>query len=546
MPKEDHHARSGLLNRRSFLTQAGLFAAGSAFAGPLVSCAAEYDVNLPCLGVVPPPSPVPGTTYIRASEIGCALDCDLRNGGNKHGGNHATDDAPRINAALACASKSNPITLILDGSAMISGLFLPAGGYWSIEGLGCGMGFFVKSGSNCDGIHNGGPTAAIPSDPGPPVPPRGKNVSLRNFVINGNQGNGFNGVSTSGARRGAPDLWYFSINLMNLDNIVVENVAVVNAPSYHMRFSNVGNVTVSGCVLRSKGINTDGLHFDGPANDIKILKCDFTTGDDSIALNCPEGHSGDISRVTVTDCTFMSATFWVRLHTIDNINGPTFKIDTVAVSNCTGQSGVAGFLVGHGAGSGPESMTGVTISDCVMTAPAILEIGASFGEVTVSNVTLTPAIDSRPPAAALARSSSYSQGSTYSGTNLVFNNCVIQRDRDHAVAGVIVDNKSSIKQARFNGFSVQDAGNFAKSPDLIEVPSGSVANFVIDAIQSSNIKSPVSDGGFSSIEAVSGPGVLATGWQFPDSVMADGVPYISASTGMPSIKIDGVVQSYHG
>ena len=30
------------------------------------------------------------------------------------------------------------------GSALISGLFLPAGGYWSIAGLGCGTGFYVK------------------------------------------------------------------------------------------------------------------------------------------------------------------------------------------------------------------------------------------------------------------------------------------------------------------------------------------------------------------------------------------------------------------
>jgi hypothetical protein len=67
-------------------------------------------------------------TYIRASEIGCALDCDLSTGRHKTTGGAATDDAPRINAAMAGATASNPITLILDGSALISGLFLPAGG----------------------------------------------------------------------------------------------------------------------------------------------------------------------------------------------------------------------------------------------------------------------------------------------------------------------------------------------------------------------------------------------------------------------------------
>ena len=62
--------------------------------------------------------------------------------------------------------------------------------------------------------------------------------------------------------------WYCGINLMNLDNIKIEKVVVVNTPAYHFRFSNVGSVAVSGCVMKSRGLSTDGLHFDGPANDI--------------------------------------------------------------------------------------------------------------------------------------------------------------------------------------------------------------------------------------------------------------------------------------
>jgi hypothetical protein len=119
------------------------------------------------------------------------LDCNLKNGRNKHTGGAATDDAPRINAAMAAASESNPITLIIDGRPLISGLFLPAGGYWNIAGLGCGTGFFVKTGTNNDGIPNGPPDAGVPPDPGPPAPARGMSVSLKNFTLNGNQGSGF-------------------------------------------------------------------------------------------------------------------------------------------------------------------------------------------------------------------------------------------------------------------------------------------------------------------------------------------------------------------
>jgi hypothetical protein len=85
---------------------------------------------------------------------------------------------------MAGATASNPVTLITDRSALISGLFLPAGGYWSVAGLGCGTGFFIKRGTNNDGIHSGVPNAAVPSDPGPPATARGMNVSPSNFMLN--------------------------------------------------------------------------------------------------------------------------------------------------------------------------------------------------------------------------------------------------------------------------------------------------------------------------------------------------------------------------
>ena len=286
-----------VMDRRHFLQTASLLAAGSALGFPLVGCSSESELVIPCLGPAAAPTPVAGMTYLWASKIGCALDCNLENGSNKYTGGAATDDGPRINAAMAGATAANPITLIIDGSALISGLFLPAGGNWGIAGLGCGTGFFVKSGANSDGIHNGSPTAAIPSDPGPPAPARGMNVSLSSFTLNGNQGNGLTAIRRAERKRerltqGAT-VWYFGINLMNLDNITIENVVVVNTPAYHFRFSNVGNVAVSGCVMQSQGMDTDGLHFDGLANDITISNCSFSMGDDAIALNCPEGYSGN-------------------------------------------------------------------------------------------------------------------------------------------------------------------------------------------------------------------------------------------------------------
>jgi hypothetical protein len=535
------------MNRRRFLQNAGFLAAGSAFGGSILSCGSQ--LNIPCLGPAAAPAPVPGMTYIRASEIGCALDCKLEDGSNKHHGGPATDDGPRINAAMAGATADNPITLIIDGSALISGLFLPAGGYWSIAGLGCGTGFFVKTGTNNDGIHNGPPNAAIPSDPGPPAPPRGSNVSLSNFTVNGNQGDGHNGDSTSGIYQGVTGkAWYFGINLMNLNNIVIKNVVAIFASTYQIRLSNVGNVTVSGSVMWGTGENSDGLHIDGPANDISISNCSFKTGDDSIALNCPEGYSGNISRVAVTDCTFNSWSL-MRLYTV---GGPgRFNIDTVTVSNCTGTLLEGAFMIGLNPGSNPNSVTSLTVSDCTLTGPAILAMAENFGSITLNNVTFTPSQSgiawSEPQSNKISgfiRASPASANEPWIGSNLTFNNCTLRRNSSLEVAVAVIEDNSMIDNLIFNGFAVQDAGSYSSVPALVDIGSQSIGQLVLAALDSSNIKAPVAAGGFSKIGSVAGAGVLATGWEFPDAVMANEVPYISATTGSPSIKINGVVEPY--
>jgi hypothetical protein len=493
-------------------------------------------------------------TYIRASDIGCALDCDLRTGRNKYNGGPATDDGPRINAAMAEASPNQPITLIIDGAALISGLFLPAGGYWSIAGLGCGTGFFVKTGTNNDGIHNGPPNAAIPFDPGllnpvPPAPARGMNVALSNFTVNGNQGNGFDGNSTTGMRLGSTVALFCSVNLMNLDNITIENVVVVKSPAFHFRLSNVGHVQVSGCVMQSKGAGTDGLHFDGPANDITISNCNFSTGDDSIALNCPEGYSGNISRVHVTDCTFNS---WTLMRLYTTIWSPNkFMIDTVSVSNCSGTLAEAAFLIGLSGGSLPNSVNSLKISDCNLSAPTILAIAENFGTIALKKVIFTPnpanAVWTAPQwsnECAFVRPSPLYGNVTCVGSSLSFDDCRINRSENFLAPASILAYDSRIEYLAFNGFDMTDQGAYGAIPELVEIGQGSIGQLVFNSVNSNKILAPVSGEGFSAIDSVSGIGVLATGWQFPDAVMADGVPYISASTGLPSIKVNGLVEPY--
>jgi hypothetical protein len=489
-------------------------------------------------------------TYLRASEIGCALDCNLSDGSNKFHGRAPTDDAPRINAALAGATADHPVTLIIDGSALISGLFLPAGGHWRIAGLGCGTGFFVKRGTNNDGIHNGGPRAAIPFDPGPPAPARGSSVSLSNFTLNGNQGDGRHGDSTSGTRQGSNEAWFCGINLANLDNVRVENVVVANTPAYHFRFSNVGNVTVTGCMTQSRGLSTDGLHFDGPANDIAISNCNLTCGDDAVALNCPEGYSGNIAGVTVSNCVFNSLSL-MRLYT--TYGSPIRNtISGVTVAQCRGTLTEAAFLIGLSSGSLPDSVASLTVRDCNLTAPAILGVAENFGDIRLQNVVFTPAQDHvvwvKPVTnrvSAFLRPSPLYGGGSCAASSLTLENCTIVRTRDADVAAIVLENDSAIAELVFNGLVVQDGGPFSPLPGLLLLGRGYVGRLKLESVNSANIREPVVAAAFANVGSVSGAGVLATNWRFPDAVMEDGVPYISAQTGLPSIKMNGVVEPYY-
>ena len=288
--------------------------------------------------------------------------------------------------------------------------------------------------------------------------------------------------------------------------------------------------------MKSRGANTDGLHFDGPSNDITISNCDFTTGDDAIALNCPEGYSGNISRVAVTNCTFNSLSL-MRLYTTPG--GPGFNIDTVSISNCSGTLWELAFVVGLAGGSNPNSVASLTISDCNLTAPSLVGVAENFGTIALRNVTFIP---SQSGQGAFLRS--VPPNDTFVGSSLTFDNCSIRRNGNIGVAASILENNSRIEYLEFNGFGVQDNGVPIPVAELLYLGQGSIGQLVLQSLNSNNILGPVSEGGFTSIGLVSGAGVLATGWEFPDAVMADGVPYISASTGSPSIKINGAVQPY--
>ncbi len=110
---------------------------------------------------------------------------------NKHTGGEATDDGPRINAAMAGASASNPITLIIDGSALISGLFLAGGRVLEHRRAGLRHGVLRQVGHQQRRHPQWRTNAANAVRSRDRLPQHEEaSVSLRNFTLNGNQGHG--------------------------------------------------------------------------------------------------------------------------------------------------------------------------------------------------------------------------------------------------------------------------------------------------------------------------------------------------------------------
>jgi hypothetical protein len=226
--------------------------------------------------------------------------------------------------------------------------------------------------------------------------------------------------------------------------------------------------------------------------------------------------------------------------------GPQFQIDSVSVTSCTGTLFAAGFLIGIIADNNPNAVLVLSVSDCQLTAPTILDISGDFSAIELSNVILTPSTTSSDNRYSLATTYYAALGVPFTGSSLSFENCTIQRTGNYPVAALVLEYGSTINELELNGFTVQDpaGSSYAASPELLNIVSGYIGQLVLDAVTSANITSPVSSGGFSSIGSVGGAGVLATGWEFPDTVMANQTPYISTTNGQASIKVGGVVMPY--
>jgi len=479
------------------------------------------------------------TVVLYASALGCALDCDVTTGA-KIGGGTATDDTTIINNALATAVATAPVRLVIDGGALVTGLLIPSGGHVTLESNGLDTGICMKAGSSQHAIRCD--TDLVAGTPGGSIPSRGANVTIRNMFINCNRAANSSG---SDPRLKPSGEWIYGIWVTNMNNILIENVRVLNPPTFSITFDNCGNIDVRNASTRDDfhTVNCDGVHVNGPANDVRIEDCFFdNNGDDAIALNAPEGYSGDITRVAITNCTFKGTLTAMRCYSIFD-SSHRAKVRDVVMSNCSGYtagislSSDAAIRLGN-ANSGSTDVDwiqNVQLDNCRFRSTQFVDLlGDPVGDLQISNCTWTP-IDGGQ-----AVTFSSVQGKINS---LSFRNFTIYRDYSTNSAGMIfVDHSSVVNRMSVNGLRIIDpinptyfSGNYGFTNWLFHAPGGSIGQLEINDIDASNIKSLVTTALYAHIGPISGNACMR--FRVPDAAVASGVMYLSDETLSPSIKI---------
>ncbi len=476
-----------------------------------------------------------------ASDLGCTLDCDLATGLTA-AGTPATDNTALLNAFLATASASNPITLVLDGPTLITGLLIN-GGHTTIEGIGPDSGFFLKSGSNSHAIRNYSPMEGDPG-PGHIAPPRSNAaIALRNFRLNGNRGDGRSGNSGRGITYdNSGQVMLYGISLLHATGIWLEDLILHDATTYAITLSNCAAVVCRNLRIEapSNDRNTDGIHFNGPASDIQISNCYFQTGDDAIALNAPEGIGGPIERVAISNCLFERAATCIRIYGCTDPKLP-YPVSNVVLGNCTGSLTNTPFMLGFERRAAIDNLQGFQASNCSFQTNYWATLNESCGTLNFqANTWDSPTIAGFflwiPLPVTLS--------------SITLANCRIYRGtRGNAPAfglsAADAARGSVIRKLSLEGFAVEhEAGQIYPSiPYLLDTSNVTIEHLYIGSLDPANIAALVKPSlDFRGVHEISGPGVLATGFAIPDNVIAENTPYLSASSGNPSIKLHGKVK----
>ena len=336
-------------------------------------------------------------------------------------------------------------------------------------------------------------------------------------------------------------VWYTGIDLFNLRYVRVSNVRVLDSPTYAFRLGNVSSVVIEDSTAEQSAFgvtfNHDGFHVDGPANDLTLrnVTC-INIDDDCIALNEPEGWSGVIQNVVIDGARFANDYAGVRL---------LEQVENVSIVNSSGT--LNAFLL-QVTGGYPTTSGTIRVSNS-----HVMFTGGGGGNGLVNfnccsplqNLIVTDT-STAGPGVPTPWINVLAGGGSIDNIDLTNDWIEMTSDRHAATAGVVAINTgSSVGKLTLNGFFVLSPSGYNYTiPEAVNMAGGTLGELVVNAINPTNITALVNS--WTGISRVSGSGLLASGYKIPDSIVVNGVPYVSASSGQASIKLGGTANGVDG
>lgn len=450
--------------------------------------------------VDPIQQPVLPEQTVYASKIpGVTLDCNLVSGKTASGGT-CTDNTVAINRILNTATSTSPVKLVIDGATATSGIIIPREGHVTIEGLGWDTGFFVKSGANSACISNGFVSYPLPTAD----TKTGGNITLSNFKCHGNRGTFPNGNSNNGDARGSALNYYSGISIFGVSNVTMDHIWMYDAPTYGVNVGNIGIVNLTNSRVdspQSAGVsNTDGIHVNGPADNVFISDTYFHTADDAIAFNAPESYGGTINNVTINNIVADQCASIIRSYQylIAPLTG-NYGVNSMVVNNLVGS--VTGLFFpfqlyspDQPPGTPADLSNSLKMSNVTVTGSqsgaAFIDMNGEWGEVSFDHVSwLAPQgadqfLKLRPT-------------STFASVSL--SDCKIYRNTggNAAAYALQVQNGVTVKRLMMDNFAIEDMVGQTYGPigSLIDINAGgSVGNFFLKSQNMANITSMFSAG----------------------------------------------------
>jgi hypothetical protein len=298
---------------------------------------------------------------VYASRAGCVADADL------DAGTWTTDNSAALNAVLARASASSPITLLIDGAYGASQLDVK-NGFITIEGMGAGTGLVnTKRTATIPGgdlIYNSnrqyfttGSTSTVAS-----------HIKIKDLRLNGCR------PDSDATRYGS-----MLIHLENIDDIEVSGCYLQDIDAYGIELAACTRWTVDRCLFHGAaptggpgtGSGQAGVQVEGACSFGTISDCYFRTHDDAIAINLGEtalgsGGTGSAGQNhIVSNCHFDQCLNGIRYY------AGAVSASGLVVTNCLASCWYHFVIlnVEGGGGSGPHRNVGVSNCQATLTGP---------------------------------------------------------------------------------------------------------------------------------------------------------------------------------